>query len=113
MAWQHGDVVLVDFPFVDRGGSKFRPALVISSTTYHNDRPQDVIVAAISTQTHKYQGNTDYLLQDWQAAGLLQPSVLRCTLLTILVSRVNRKVGSLSPRDFQEVSNRLRLALEL
>jgi len=113
MIWQRGDVVVVDFPFVDRYGSKLRPALVLSSPIYHGERPQDAIVAVISTQTQKYNGNTDYLLQDWQAAGLLQPSVLRCTLLTILAARVNRKVGDLSARDLQEVSNRLRLALQL
>ncbi|MBI4532259.1 MAG: type II toxin-antitoxin system PemK/MazF family toxin [Candidatus Latescibacteria bacterium] len=111
MAWARGDVVFVDFPFVDRTGSKLRPALVVSSATYQTERPQDVIVAVISTKTQKYNGNTDYLLQDWQQTGLAQPSVVRCTLLTILAVRIIRKVGSLSARDLQAVSQRLKVAL--
>lgn len=113
MAWQRGDIVVVDFPFVDRTGSKLRPVLIVSSPIYHADRPQDIILAVISTQTQKHTGNTDYLIQDWQAAGFLQPSVLRCTLLTVLSSRISRKVGSLSQHDLAEASRRLKMALEL
>jgi mRNA interferase MazF len=39
-----GDVVTVDFP--DVTGIKRRPAVVISSTTYHSQRP-DIIVGLI------------------------------------------------------------------
>jgi mRNA interferase MazF len=61
-----GDIVTVDFPGVT--GVKRRPALVLSSATYHAARP-DIIVGLITTQT-KGLGVTDYVLQDWQAAGL-------------------------------------------
>jgi mRNA interferase MazF len=113
MAWNRGDVVLVDFPFIDRFGSKFRPALIVSGTTYHNERPQDVIVAVISSQVQKYTGQTDYLLKDWQTAGLAQPSVVRSTLLTILSARITRKIGDLSNTDLHEVEFRFKLTLEL
>jgi mRNA interferase MazF len=43
-----GDVVTVDFPGV--AGIKRRPAVVLSSSTYHATRP-DVIVGLITTQT--------------------------------------------------------------
>lgn len=76
MTWHRGDVVIVDFPFVDRFGSKNRPALIVSGSAYHSERPQDVIIAVISTQTQQHKGGTDYLLQDWKAAGLVQPSCL-------------------------------------
>lgn len=112
MALQRGDVVLVDFPFVDRTGSKLRPALVVSSAAYHAERPQDTIVAVISTQTQKYNGSTDYLIQDWRAAGLSHPCVLRCTLLTILASRINHKIGTLSKNDLLGAANCFKLALE-
>ncbi|NUO81411.1 type II toxin-antitoxin system PemK/MazF family toxin [candidate division KSB1 bacterium] len=113
MALQRGDIVLVDFPFVDRTGSKLRPALVVSSSIYYTERPQDIIVAVISTQTQRYSGSTDYFIQDWRAAGLSHPCVLRCTLLTILSSRINHKIGTLSKNDLLGASNCLRLALEL
>lgn len=113
MAFRHGDVVLVDFPFVDREGSKLRPALVVSSEKYHKERPQDVIVAVISSQLQKYNNATDFHLQDWQEAGISNASVVRCTLITILNSRIDRKIGSLSNRDLHEIAKRLRLSLKL
>jgi mRNA interferase MazF len=113
MSWKHGDVVVVDFPFVDRFGSKLRPALVVSGTVYHQERLDDIIVAVISSQIQKYNGKTDYLLKDWQIAGLFQPSVVRSTLLTMLASRVDHKIGSLSSADLREVEQRLKLSLEI
>ena len=113
MTWNCGDVVLVDFPFVDRFGSKLRPALIVSGATYHQERPQDIIVAVISSQVHKYSGHTDYVLTDWQTAGLSQPSVARSTILTILSARITRKIGRLSDADLHQVQLRLKLSLEL
>jgi len=42
-----GDVVLLPFPFTDLSTSKQRPALIISSDWY-NDNRNDVIVVAIT-----------------------------------------------------------------
>ena len=111
MAWERGDVVLVDFPFVDRHGSKLRPALVVSTLKYHAERPQDVIIAVISTRIRTYKGSTDYLLQDWQSCGLRQPSVVRSTLFTILAARIHRKVGRLTTRDMRAFDQCLRVSL--
>ena len=113
MLWRRGDVVLVDFPFVDRTGSKHRPALVISGLGFHKERSQDTIVAVISTKIDKYKGKSDGLLEDWQKAGLTHPSVVRSTILTILSARINRRVGKLSNRDLTAVWERLRFSLQL
>ncbi len=53
-----GDVVTVDFPGVT--GIKRRPALILSSATYHTNRP-DIIVGLITSQTTGL-GVTDYVL---------------------------------------------------
>jgi mRNA interferase MazF len=47
-AFNRGDVVLVEFVFSDESGAKLRPALVVSTTAYHQVR-QEVIVAAITS----------------------------------------------------------------
>ena len=73
MTFNPGDVVTVDFPGVT--GVKRRPAVVLSSATYHASRP-DVIVGLITTQTSAL-GITDYRLQDWQAVGLRVASIFR------------------------------------
>jgi hypothetical protein len=49
-AYGFGDVVLVPFPFTDQTGTKKRPAAVISSSAYHRER-SDVVLMAVTSQT--------------------------------------------------------------
>ncbi|MDQ3930548.1 MAG: type II toxin-antitoxin system PemK/MazF family toxin, partial [Chloroflexota bacterium] len=52
-----GDVVILDFPGVQ--GTKRRPAVVLSSDTYHATRP-DLIVGLITSQTTVANNPSDY-----------------------------------------------------
>ncbi len=47
MKVSRGDVVLVDYPFTDRTGSKVRPTLVVSTDELHQS--DDAIIAAITS----------------------------------------------------------------
>ena len=47
--YKRGDIVLVSFPFTDLSSSKRRPALVVSPDTF-NERMQDLVLAAITSQ---------------------------------------------------------------
>lgn len=38
-AYNFGDVILVPFPFTDHSQSKQRPAVIVSSASYHAERP--------------------------------------------------------------------------
>jgi mRNA interferase MazF len=102
-----GDVVTVDFPGVT--GVKRRPAVVLSSATYHANRP-DVIVGLITTQTTAL-GVTDYVLQDWQAAGLRVASVFRSFIVTLPPSANLVSIGQLSEPDWEGVRACLKIAL--
>jgi mRNA interferase MazF len=102
-----GDVVSARF--VGAVTTKFRPVVVISTDLYQAARP-DIIVAEITTQIARATGPTDYVLRDWAAAGLLQPSAVRIYLNTVS-ARVRKWIGHLSDRDWQEVQARLRIAL--
>ncbi|HEX8846113.1 MAG TPA: type II toxin-antitoxin system PemK/MazF family toxin [Pyrinomonadaceae bacterium] len=103
-----GAVVIVDFP--GAMGIKRRPVVIVSTPAYHAARP-DVILAVITTQTTGATGPTDYLLQDWSAAGLRHPSAFRSYLATLPATNVIAELGQLSDRDWQEVQARLRVAL--
>ncbi len=105
---QPGAVVTVDFP--GAMGIKRRPAVVISTPIYHASRP-DVILAIITSQTAGAVAPTDYVLQDWSAAGLHQPSAFRSYLATLPAASIITIIGQLSDRDWQEVKARLRVAL--
>ena len=107
MKFKSGDVVTVDFPAVT--GIKRRPAVVLSSQTYHANRP-DVIVGLITSQT-KNLGVTDYVLQDWQISGLRVPSVFRSFIVTLPPSANLVIIGKLSEQDWQGVKNCVKLSL--
>ncbi|RZM75691.1 type II toxin-antitoxin system PemK/MazF family toxin [Leptolyngbya iicbica] len=107
MSINPGDVVTVDFPGVT--GTKRRPAVVLSSTTYHTHRP-DVIIGLVTSQTQN-MGVTDYELQDWQIAGLRVKSIFRSFVVTLPRSANLVVIGQLSERDWQGVSACIRAAM--
>ncbi len=49
--------------------TKARPAVVVSSQTYHEHRP-DVVICFLTTQIAGLNSPTDYVLEDWRDAGL-------------------------------------------
>jgi mRNA interferase MazF len=102
-----GDVVIADFPGVQ--GTTRRPAVVISTDLYQSARP-DAILAILTRQIAKASSPTDYLLQDWKAAGLRYPTAFR-RYLTTVVQTQPVLIGHLTDRDWAEVQARLRLAL--
>ena len=108
MSYHPGDVVTVDFPGIK--GIKRRPALVISSTLYNTSRP-DIILGLITTKT-AILGATDYLLQDWQVAGLRTESMFRSFLVTLPTSTTIVVIGHLSERDWQGVCRCLKVTFD-
>jgi mRNA interferase MazF len=102
-----GDVVTVDFP--GARGIKRRPAVVVSTDTCHKTRP-DAILGLLTSQVATATGPTDYVLQDWQAAGLHSPSAFRAFLATLPTVSLTT-IGHLSDQDWQKVQDCLRAAL--
>ena len=49
MAYDPGDVVLVNFPFTDLSSAKKRPALIISARWFNEQPEGDCILAAITS----------------------------------------------------------------
>jgi len=90
-----GDVVTVDFPGAT--GVKRRPAVVVSSDSYHRERP-DLILGVLTTNLAAASDSTDCILRDWSAAGLHSPSAFRAYFGMALSSAV-RVIGHLSDRD--------------
>lgn len=107
MSFNAGDVVTVDFPGIT--GTKRRPAVILSSAVYHAHRP-DVIIGLITSQ-QKGLGSTDYLLEDWQTAGLRVASVFRSFIVTLPASANLVVIGQLSKRDWEGVRACIKVAL--
>jgi mRNA interferase MazF len=71
------------------------------------------VLGLVTDQTVKANAPTDYLLQDWAAAGLRVASAFRAFLVTVPRSAVLGKTGRLSDRDWQEVRRCVRTALDV
>lgn len=116
MSVSRGDVVLVDYPFSDRTGSKVRPALIVQSDAL-NRRITDTILAAISRSTHRpstEQLFIDISSPDGRQTGLRQNSMIQCeNLLTYDQRLIITKIGELSGPLMQRVDDCLRAALDL
>jgi mRNA interferase MazF len=98
MLHSFGDVVLVPFPFTDQSGTKKRPAVVVSGSAY-NSGQRDLIIMAITSQVRQPFGFGEAPLNDWLAAGLIKPSMLKPVFTTIEQGLVATPLGSLSDAD--------------
>ena len=96
--YKFGDIVLVPFPFTDQSTIKKRPAVIVSSREYNNGRP-DIIIMAITSRLHQVDKLGEEVLTDWQAAGLLKPSVFKPILTTVENTLILRKLGQLQGED--------------
>jgi mRNA interferase MazF len=105
-----GDVVLVAFPFTNLQSTKKRPAVIISSAAYQQERP-DVILMAITSQIRQPMPTGEAILQDWRAAGLPKPSALKPLIATIEQTRVLKIFGKLSKVDQKNLEDALQSIL--
>ena len=104
---QEGTIVTIDFPGVK--GIKRRPAIVVSSATYHQHRP-DVIVGIVTSQIRHATTPTDYVLKDWAKGGLHRPSAFRAFLATLPATAAT-PIGHCSKRDWQGIAACLKKAI--
>lgn len=97
-SFDFGDILLVPFLFTNQIGRKQRPAVVISNKTYNQARP-DIILIAITSQVKTIPGFGETLINDWQNAGLLKPSVIKPVIFTIEQMLVKRTLGQITEKD--------------
>ena len=106
---QRGEVWRMAFAYEDNPDVfKIRP-VVIADIDVKNGR---VCVMAIQVTSHAPRPNYpgEVVIQDWKSAGLVKPSVARCTkraTVSIGSFRNSRKYGKLSFRDASAVDRAL------
>jgi mRNA interferase MazF len=109
---RHGDIILVPFPLTASSAGKRRPAVVVSSDHY-NSSTGEVIIAPVAARARLAPRLGDHAIVDWREAGLLGPATVRARVVTLPASRVLRRLGALSKRDMDGLSQWLRRVLEL
>src|SRR2546421_7853105 len=96
---QHGDVVLVPFPFADLTGRKMRPAVIVSA----DPQGSELIVAFITsvlTNRSPRGAEVELLRSDpeFRSSGLKVDSLVRPDKLVTLSSNViSRRLGTTGP----------------
>jgi len=106
-SYSFGDIILVPFPFTDQSAAKRRPAVVISSAKYHEER-SDLIIMAVTSQSRSFGAWGEIVIKDWKDAGLLKASVVKPVITTIEASLVLRRLGRLG----RDTAQQLRQAID-
>lgn len=104
MIYRFGDIVLVPFPFTDQSSHKKRPAVVVSSNSYNENKP-DLIIMAITSQITLPLSLGEYQIIDFLSSGLLKPSVIKPVISTVEKTLIIRKLGQLSSSDCYQLKN--------
>jgi mRNA-degrading endonuclease toxin of MazEF toxin-antitoxin module len=103
-----GDIALVRFPFADLLSSKKRPALVLARTV-RSPRNRLATLAMITSQIEALRLEGDVILNDWKAAGLLHPSLLRLAkVATVDEELIDKTIGRLSSTDRESAQRAFR-----
>jgi mRNA interferase MazF len=115
---RRGDVIIIEFPYVDGNRGKNRPALVVQSDT-NNQRLQNTIVAMISGNVRLAGKVSTQVLIDPQSAegrssGLNGASAVKCeNLYTVRQQDILRSIGRLSNSLLASVDDCLKASLGL
>jgi mRNA interferase MazF len=96
------DVVLVRYPFADLSGSKVRPAVVVSAPHVS----QDSFIVPLTSRTASLLPG-EFLLTDWQAAGLNVPTAVKRGIYTVQQALFLRSVGRLARIDAERLERSL------
>lgn len=108
-----GDVILIPFPFTDLSATKQRPALIISSDQFNN-KHNDVVAMAVSSQIPSQIPEEEYLLSsaDMKTSGLPRKSVIKLgKVITINQSLIIKKLGKIPNQTVTSILNQFNLAI--
>lgn len=108
-------VVLVPFPFDDLSSNKVRPAVCLTEPIGQHNH---VVLAFITSRLPENPELSDVILRknvgDFESTGLRVSSAIRLhRLMTITTELVRRELGELSPKQQEEVNQKLHKLFEL
>ena len=103
MTCSRNDVVHLPIPFPDLTSRKICQAIVVGR------KGTDLFVVPVSSVL----SNTDFLLQEWQGAGLNVPSGVKAQLANVEERLLVKIIGSLTAVDRQSLDEKLRTWLQL
>jgi mRNA interferase MazF len=114
MGLAKGDIVLVEFPFIDLSQTKLRPAVILAL----NSAIDEFTVCFISSQNIDRLNPTEFALldsaPDFSQTGLRISSKVRVTRITTLSRQlIAKRLGKLGTQHLHQLDKTLIQALQL
>jgi len=108
MLLKQGSIVLVDFSYSNLKETKFRPALVISSSEY-NESSIDVVVLRVTSRARDRKWESEILKNDLAEGTLdIEPSHVKVDSLYTVEKKIIRKVvARLKEEKIKEIRKQL------
>ncbi len=107
MTYHKFDVIVTEFPFIDKTGiSKVRPAVIVSSDDY-NKNTGFVVVAMITSAKHSKLWN-DLKLISHKSLELHSASIVRMKFANITQKSILDKIGKLDKDNQEELESKLK-----
>jgi mRNA interferase MazF len=110
---QHGDVVLVPFPFADLTGQKVRPAIIVSADPQGSELILAFVTSVLTNRSAR-GAEVELLRSDpeFHATGFKTDSLLRLDkLVTLSKSVISRRLGTIGSFTRTKTALGLRRAL--
>ena len=101
--YSRASIILVRYPFSDLSSSKIRPAVIVNGPHISHD----LLIVPITSRVQGLVAG-EFLINDWKAAGLNVPSVIKRGVYTIEDSLVLKVLGQLSTNDIAKLEQSLR-----
>ena len=107
MIFQQKELVLLPYPFSDQGGSKVRPAIIVSNDNF-NKRCEDCVLVPLTTLI-KDEPFSLMLNQDNLESGkLLKQSRIRIDkIFTIKKSLIIMKIGKINDKTIEKIKSEI------
>lgn len=102
------DVILVRYPFSNLSNFKVRPAIIVNAKHIS----QDIFIVPLTSKTSSLLPG-EFILVEWQAAGLNVPSAVKRGIYTIEQKLAIKTIGQLQKADAQKLEDSLKSWLGL
>lgn len=101
--FEAGEIVLVPFPFTDLSARKTRPALVMTTRRYNDDR-KDVVLCGITSNLANAARSVLLAQEDLESGVLPKPSRVKVDkIVTLQQSIVRKRLGRVKSSAMAQV----------
>lgn len=105
MTYEAFDIVVMPFPFIERAYSKKRPVVVLSDSEFNHASKSAITAMVTTAQKSKWKG--DVIIEEYRAAGLNVPCLIRLKLFTLDDRLGAEVIGRLQPKDQKSLRENL------